>query len=105
MCCSCRAEWNSLCWWRGPRHYCMDTTSGKVAYSIQDAHSSRIKGLVAFKSRSDDPEASNFVVSASSDGFIRVWDVRMTTKDKPTPLAEANTKSRLTCLAGSSLRM
>nr|CAD1828124.1 unnamed protein product [Ananas comosus var. bracteatus] len=82
-----------------------DTTSGKVAYSIQDAHSSRIKGLVAFKSRNDDPEASNLVVSASSDGFIRVWDVRMTAKDKPVPLAEANTKSRLTCLAGSSLRM
>lgn len=44
------------------------------------------------------------VASASSDGIIRVWDVRMATKDKPTPLAEANTKSRLTCLAGSSIK-
>lgn len=49
----------------------------------------------------DDPF---LVASASSDGIIRVWDVRMASKDKPTPLAEANTKSRLTCLAGSSIK-
>uniref|UniRef100_A0A0E0MPL8 Uncharacterized protein n=1 Tax=Oryza punctata TaxID=4537 RepID=A0A0E0MPL8_ORYPU len=39
----------------------------------------------------------------SSDGIIRIWDARMIAKEKPTPLAEANTKARLTCLAGSSL--
>lgn len=44
------------------------------------------------------------VASASSDGVIRVWDVRMAVKEKPYPLAEANTKSRLTCLAGTSLK-
>lgn len=49
----------------------------------------------------DDP---HLVASASSDGVIRVWDVRMAIKEKPNPLAEANTKSRLTCLAGSSLK-
>ena len=49
----------------------------------------------------DDPY---LVASASSDGFIRVWDARMAIKGKPNPLAEANTKSRLTCLAGSSLK-
>jgi WD40 repeat protein len=40
----------------------------------------------------DDPY---LVASASSNGIIRVWDVRM---------AEADTKSRLTCLAGSSIK-
>ena len=49
----------------------------------------------------DDPY---LVASASSDGFIRVWDARMVIKGKPNPLAEAKTKSRLTCLAGSSLK-
>lgn len=49
----------------------------------------------------DDPY---LVASASSDGVIRVWDVRMAFKEKPNPLAEANTKSRLTCLAGSSIK-
>lgn len=49
----------------------------------------------------DDPY---LLASASSDGVIRVWDVRMAMKEKPNPLAEANTKSRLTCLAGSSLK-
>ncbi|CAL9053344.1 unnamed protein product [Musa banksii] len=80
-----------------------DTTSGKVAYSIEDAHSTRVKGLVTFKNGNDaeSSEASNFIVSASSDGVVRVWDARMTAKEKPNPLAETNTKSRLTCLAGS----
>lgn len=45
------------------------------------------------------------VASASSDGCIRVWDVRMAIKEKPSPLAEVDTKSRLTCLAGSSLKL
>lgn len=49
----------------------------------------------------DDPY---LVASASSDGVIRVWDVRMAIKEKPNPLAEVNTKSRLTCLSGSSLK-
>lgn len=49
----------------------------------------------------DDP---HMVASASSDGVIRVWDVRMAIREKPNPIAEANTKSRLTCLAGSSLK-
>lgn len=43
------------------------------------------------------------VASASSDGIVRVWDTRMVSKEKTNPLAEANTKSRLTCLAGSSI--
>lgn len=42
------------------------------------------------------------VASASSDGVIRVWDVRRADEGKP--LSEVNTRSRLTCLAGSSVR-
>lgn len=83
-----------------------DTASGKVAYSIEDAHAARVKGIVVLSKNSDDSEEENpyIVASASSDGVIRVWDVRMANKGKPNPLAEANTKSRLTCLAGSSIK-
>ncbi|KAF5749354.1 putative pak inhibitor skb15 [Tripterygium wilfordii] len=83
-----------------------DTKSGKAAYCIEDAHCTRVKGIVALSrndgtANTDDPY---LVASASSDGIIRVWDVRMAVKEKPNPLAEAETKSRLTCLAGSSLK-
>ncbi|XP_054795823.1 uncharacterized protein LOC129301272 [Prosopis cineraria] len=83
-----------------------DTNSGKVAYCIEDAHKSRVKGIVVLTkhgsaSNGDDP---HLVATASSDGDIRVWDDRMATRGKPNPLAEANTKSRLTCLAGSSIK-
>lgn len=83
-----------------------DTNSGKVAYSIEDAHSARVKGIVVL-SHSGGPASEDepyLVASASSDGVIRVWDVRMAYKGRPDPLAEAKTKSRLTCLAGSSFR-
>lgn len=83
-----------------------DTNSGKVAYSIEDAHSTRIKGLVVL-SKSDGLTAEEdpyLVASASSDGVIHVWDVRMANKEKSDPLTEVKTKSRLTCLAGSSFR-
>lgn len=83
-----------------------DTNSEKVAYSIEDAHSTRIKGLVVL-SKSDGAmgeEDPYLVASASSDGVIRVWDVRMANKEKSVPLTEFKTKSRLTCLAGSSFR-
>lgn len=82
-----------------------DTASGKVAYCIEDAHSARVKGIVVLSksdgATDDDPY---IVASASSDGIVRVWDVRMAGNEKTSQLAEANTKSRLTCLAGSSLK-
>ncbi|XP_065878928.1 uncharacterized protein [Euphorbia lathyris] len=82
-----------------------DTNSGKVAYCIEGAHSSRVKGIVVL-TKNDVAAAEDpyLLASASSDGVIRVWDARMAVKDKPNPLAETNTKSRLTCLAGSSLK-
>uniref|UniRef100_A0A0D9Y1G8 Uncharacterized protein n=1 Tax=Leersia perrieri TaxID=77586 RepID=A0A0D9Y1G8_9ORYZ len=81
-----------------------DLSSGKVTSRIEGAHSTRVKGIVVFDNKNDGSELCNLVASASSDGMIRVWDSRMIAKEKPTPLAEANTKARLTCLAGSSLK-
>ncbi|CAN8243785.1 unnamed protein product [Cochlearia groenlandica] len=83
-----------------------DTNSGKLAYSIEKAHPARIKGLVVL-TRDDSEGASEnpyLVASASSDGIICVWDVRMASKENAKPLAETNTKSRLTCLAGSAFK-
>lgn len=83
-----------------------DTKSGKVAYSIIKAHSARIKGIVVL-SHIDNSSADvdpYLVASASSDGNIRVWDIRNASKEESGPLTEANTKSRLTCLAGSSIK-
>lgn len=81
-----------------------DTGSGKMAYSIEDAHNARIKGIVVLSQSSEEEANPYMVASASSDGVIRVWDVRMVRNGKPNPLAETNTKSRLTCLAGSSIK-
>lgn len=83
-----------------------DTLSGKVAYSIEDAHKSRVKGIVVLTrdQNSGADEDPFLVASASSDGVIRVWDVRATSKEKSKPLSEANTKSRLTSLGGSSIK-
>lgn len=65
-----------------------------------------MKGIVVLTRNNcgDAAEDPYLVASASSDGVIRVWDVRMALKEKPIPLAEAKTNSRLTCLAGSSIK-
>ncbi|XP_047310728.1 p21-activated protein kinase-interacting protein 1-like [Impatiens glandulifera] len=85
-----------------------DTSSGKMAYCIEDAHSARVKGIVVLtggETAAEDDDLPYLIASASSDGVVRVWDVRMTANnEKSTPLAEASTKSRLTCLAGSTLK-
>ncbi|XBH89255.1 hypothetical protein VPH35_081197 [Triticum aestivum] len=81
-----------------------DLSSGKVSSRIEGAHSTRVKGIVIFDNQNNGSESSTLVASASSDGIIRIWDVRMIGSEKPTPLAEANTKARLTCLAGTSLK-
>ncbi|CAA3027720.1 p21-activated kinase-interacting 1-like [Olea europaea subsp. europaea] len=44
------------------------------------------------------------VASALSDGLVHNWDVQMANEEKMSPLAEANSRSRLTCLAGSSIK-
>ncbi|KAL9275822.1 p21-activated protein kinase-interacting protein 1-like-like protein [Drosera capensis] len=81
-----------------------DTRSGKSAYCIEEAHSTRVKGIVVLTQKNEAGAATDpyVVASASTDGVIRVWDVRFANKEKPNPLAEAQTKSRLTCLAVKS---
>ncbi|KAF5188210.1 Transducin/WD40 repeat-like superfamily protein, partial [Thalictrum thalictroides] len=84
-----------------------DTNSGQAAYCLEGAHATRVKGIVVLSGKAggiEDVDEPYLVASASSDGVIRVWDMRMARKEKPTPLAEASTKSRLTCLAGSSVK-
>lgn len=81
-----------------------DSLSGKVAYKIENAHKTRVKGIVVLTRDGNSGAAENpfFVASASSDGVISVWDIRSSSKDKPEPLSKADTRSRLTSLAGSS---
>lgn len=83
-----------------------DTLSGKVAHRIANAHETRVKGIVVLTGDGNSGAAENpfLVASASSDGVISVWDIRSTSKDKPKPLSMAETKSRLTSLAGSSIK-
>ncbi|CAN0858671.1 p21-activated protein kinase-interacting protein 1-like [Linum grandiflorum] len=81
-----------------------DCNSGKVAYCIEGAHESRVKGIVLLTRNDGGVDDPYLLASASSDGVIRVWDVRTSTKDKANPLAEARTNARLTCLAGSSIK-
>lgn len=81
-----------------------DLSSGKVSSRIEGAHATRVKGVVVFGNSNDGSQLSNLISSASSDGVIRIWDIRTIGNGKPTPLAEANTKARLTCLAGTSLK-
>ncbi|WVZ91283.1 hypothetical protein U9M48_037474 [Paspalum notatum var. saurae] len=82
-----------------------DLSSGKASSRIEGAHATRVKGVVVFDSQKKGGSVlSNLIASASSDGVIRIWDIRTIGNAKPTPLGEANTKARITCLAGTTLR-
>lgn len=81
-----------------------DLKSGKAAYCIEEAHAARVKGIVVLSDEATGDDEPYLVASASSDGSIRVWDVRMAATEKSKPLAECKTQSRLTCLAGSCLK-
>ena len=67
---------------------------------------SAMKGIIVLNKNAStlSNEDPFLVASAASDGIIRVWDVRMAVKEKPNPLAEANTNSKITCLARFSLK-
>ena len=78
-----------------------DIQSGKNAYSIKNAHSARVKGVAVIPSSG----SGDLLASVATDGMIRVWDTRMVSGETAAMhLAEANTKSRLTCLAASSIK-
>ncbi|XP_051826659.1 p21-activated protein kinase-interacting protein 1 isoform X1 [Antechinus flavipes] len=57
------------------------------------AHENRVKDICSF----DVPE-HHVIVTASSDGFIKMWRYKSNKKTPPSLLCEVNTKARLTCL-------
>lgn len=79
-----------------------DLGTGKIAFSLENVHKNRIKGLAVLGSKSTTESDDNpyFIASASSDGIVRVWDVRMLNKDNSTPIIETDSKARITCLVG-----
>lgn len=58
------------------------------------AHENRVKDMVSFKV----PD-HHVLVTASNDGFIKMWTLTQDKKDPPSLLCEVNTGARLTCLA------
>ncbi|KAM9286062.1 p21-activated protein kinase-interacting protein 1 isoform 1-T3 [Cariama cristata] len=59
------------------------------------AHENRIKDIYSFER-----EGQRVIVTASSDGYIKMWNLDLNKiKDVPSLLCEVNTKARLTCLA------
>jgi WD40 repeat protein len=61
----------------------LDTRSGAVKHTIEEAHSSRIRGLAAVPEHSQDA-TSHLLGSVSSDGAVKLWDLRSTGRH-PTP--------------------
>ncbi|XP_062070898.1 p21-activated protein kinase-interacting protein 1-like [Lepus europaeus] len=57
------------------------------------AHENRVKDMFSFET----PE-HHVVVTASSDGFIKMWKLKQDKKAPPSLLCEVNTSARLTCL-------
>ncbi|XP_044282302.1 p21-activated protein kinase-interacting protein 1 isoform X1 [Varanus komodoensis] len=71
-----------------------DCKSAKCVCEFK-AHENRIKEIYSFEM-----EGSHILVTASNDGYIKMWRLdldKMT--DSPSLLCEVNTKARLTCLA------
>ncbi|XP_025300426.2 p21-activated protein kinase-interacting protein 1 isoform X2 [Canis lupus dingo] len=57
------------------------------------AHENRVKDILSF----EDPE-HHIIVTASSDGFIKMWKLKQDKKVPPSLLCEVKTNARLTCL-------
>ncbi|XP_054447928.1 p21-activated protein kinase-interacting protein 1 [Pteronotus mesoamericanus] len=57
------------------------------------AHENRVKDMFSFEI----PE-HHVIVTASSDGFIKMWKLKQDKKVPPSLLCEVNTNARLTCL-------
>lgn len=57
------------------------------------AHENRVKDMFSFEI----PE-HHVLVTASSDGFIKMWKLKQDKKDPPSLLCGVNTNARLTCL-------
>ncbi|XP_007949895.1 p21-activated protein kinase-interacting protein 1 [Orycteropus afer afer] len=57
------------------------------------AHKNRVKDILSFEI----PE-HHVIVTAASDGFLKMWKLNQDKKVPPSLLCEVNTKARLTCL-------
>ncbi|XP_034366781.1 p21-activated protein kinase-interacting protein 1 [Arvicanthis niloticus] len=58
------------------------------------AHENRVKAMVSFEV----PD-HHVLVTASNDGFIKMWTLTKDKKDPPSLLCEVNTGARLTCIS------
>ena len=57
----------------------LDTRSGLIEQRVEKAHSSRIRGMAAVPPPGQSASAESACVgSASSDGAVRLWDLRST---------------------------
>ncbi|XP_076999765.1 p21-activated protein kinase-interacting protein 1 [Tamandua tetradactyla] len=57
------------------------------------AHENRVKDILSFEI-----PKHHVIVTASSDGFIKMWKLKQDKKIPPSLLCEVSTKARLTCL-------
>ncbi|XP_077991664.1 p21-activated protein kinase-interacting protein 1-like [Glandiceps talaboti] len=65
-----------------------------------EAHSKRVKSLKTVSDPRSTATNSKLLVSASSDGYIKVWAVNTDkARNDPVLLTEVNTSARLTCVA------
>eukprot|EP00898_Chlorokybus_atmophyticus_P003229 jgi/Chlat1/3907/Chrsp26S08864 len=69
-----------------------------AALEIASAHENRVRGL-ALPAAEGASTIPAHIASASSDGFIKLWDTRVA--DASRPFAKVDTKARLTCLTWS----
>ncbi|XP_071807551.1 p21-activated protein kinase-interacting protein 1-like [Asterias amurensis] len=64
------------------------------------AHENRVKGLAVTPDRRSQPkENCMWLVSVSSDSFLKVWSVNIEELGEPSLLASLDTTARLTCVA------
>lgn len=57
----------------------LDTRTGAIEHSIANAHSARIRGVAAVPALSpSDAAGCSFLGTASSDGAVKLWDLRST---------------------------
>ncbi|XP_030625043.1 p21-activated protein kinase-interacting protein 1-like [Chanos chanos] len=70
-----------------------DLTSQKCVCEFT-AHETRVKAIDSFTT-----EDTCVVVTASNDGFIKLWKVNLEVLDPPVLLGQVNTTARLTCLS------
>ncbi|KAG0167576.1 hypothetical protein DFQ28_011592 [Apophysomyces sp. BC1034] len=79
-----------------------DPTSGDCVAELT-GHKLRVKTMSLIKSNPSADHSISVLITASSDGVIKCWDVEeaiaMENKEEIKPLGEYNTKSRITCCA------